>query len=52
LPASQPDHAAWARQHTEPKEGVMDTFVTVAGNLTDDPELRFTPTGMPWPTSA
>ena len=23
----------------------MDTFVTVAGNLTDDPELRFTPNG-------
>jgi len=23
----------------------MDTFVTVVGNLTDDPELRFTPTG-------
>ncbi len=24
----------------------MDTFVTVVGNLTDDPELRFTPNGM------
>ena len=23
----------------------MDTFVTVVGNLTDDPELRFTPNG-------
>jgi single-strand DNA-binding protein len=23
----------------------MDTFATVAGNLTDDPELRFTPNG-------
>ncbi len=23
----------------------MDTFVTVVGNLTDDPELRFTPGG-------
>src|SRR5829696_7527931 len=23
----------------------MDTFVTIAGNLTDDPELRFTPNG-------
>jgi single-strand DNA-binding protein len=45
LPASLPDHAAWARKHTEPKEGAMDTFVTVAGNLTDDPELRFTPNG-------
>jgi hypothetical protein len=42
LPASLPDHAAGARQHTEPKEGAMDTFVTVVGNLTDDPELRFT----------
>src|SRR5215218_6284861 len=51
LPARPPDHAAWARQHTEPKEGAMDTFVTIAGNLTDDPELRFTPTGTPWPTS-
>jgi single-strand DNA-binding protein len=45
LPASLPDHAAGARQHTEPKEGAMDTFVTVVGNLTDDPELRFTPNG-------
>src|SRR5215213_3922707 len=44
LPARLPDHAAGARQHTEPKEGAMDTFVTVVGNLTDDPELRFTPT--------
>ncbi len=24
----------------------MDTFVTVVGNLTDDPELRFTPGGV------
>jgi single-strand DNA-binding protein len=23
----------------------MDTHVTIAGNLTDHPELRFTPTG-------
>ena len=23
----------------------MDTFVTVVGNLTGDPELRFTPSG-------
>jgi single-strand DNA-binding protein len=36
---------AWARKHTEPKEGAMDTFVTIAGNLTGDPELRFTPNG-------
>jgi single-strand DNA-binding protein len=28
-----------------PKEGAMDTVVTVAGNLTGDPELRFTPNG-------
>jgi single-strand DNA-binding protein len=27
------------------KEGTMDTTVTVVGNLTDDPELRFTPGG-------
>jgi single-stranded DNA-binding protein len=24
---------------------VVDTFVTVVGNLTDDPEFRFTPNG-------
>jgi single-strand DNA-binding protein len=24
----------------------MDTFVTVVGNLTGDPELRFTPNGV------
>jgi single-strand DNA-binding protein len=24
----------------------MDTFVTIVGNLTDDPELRFTPGGL------
>jgi single-stranded DNA-binding protein len=29
----------------------MNTFVTVVGNLTGDPELRFTLTGRRWPTS-
>ncbi len=41
-------HAALASQpHPSPKEGAMstDNFVTVVGNLTDDPELRFTPQG-------
>jgi single-stranded DNA-binding protein len=31
---------------------MADTHVTIAGNLTDDPELRFTLTATPWPTSA
>ena len=26
---------------------MADTHVTIAGNLTDDPELKFTPTGAP-----
>ena len=29
-----------------------DTQITIAGNLVDDPELRYTPTGQappPWP---
>src|SRR6266540_7152491 len=26
---------------------MADTHVTITGNLTDDPELRFTPTGAP-----
>jgi single-stranded DNA-binding protein len=29
-----------------------DTHVTITGNLTEDPELRYTPTGHPWPTCA
>ena len=28
-----------------------DNQVMLVGNLTDDPELRFTPNGRPWPTS-
>ena len=29
-----------------------DTQITIVGNLVDDPELRFTPTGQRSPTSA
>ena len=29
-----------------------DTRLTIAGNLVDDPELRFTPAGMQSPDSA
>jgi single-stranded DNA-binding protein len=29
-----------------------DNQVTIVGNLTDDPELRFTRAGRPWRTSA
>jgi len=31
---------------------MADTHVTLTGNLTDDPDLRYTPNGHPWPTSA
>jgi single-stranded DNA-binding protein len=31
---------------------MADTHVTITGNLTDDPELKFTPTATRWPTSA
>src|SRR4030095_14742870 len=34
-------------QHHEPEEGtaMADTHVTITGNLTDDPDLRYTPNG-------
>jgi len=38
-------HAAWARNRTRAPRRADDTFVTVVGNLTGDPELRFTPGG-------
>jgi single-stranded DNA-binding protein len=31
---------------------MADTHVTIAGNLTADPELKFTPTAPPSPASA
>jgi single-stranded DNA-binding protein len=31
---------------------MADTHVTLTGNLTDGPELKFTPNGNPGPTSA
>jgi single-stranded DNA-binding protein len=31
---------------------MADTHVTITGNLTDDPDLRYTPTTRRWPTSA
>ena len=30
---------------------MADTHVTITGNLTDDPELKHTPTATWWPTS-
>ena len=52
---SCPDHHhdPASQQHPEPRGGdsLPDTHVTIVGNLTDDPEVTFTPNGPPSATS-